>query len=220
MVRVGIIDSGLTLPLSATVIAQRDFTGSNELTDRLGHGSRIANIIAHPMVELCSARVFHNVLSCTVSQVAQAIEWLISVDVKVINMSFGLIYDINALSVACAKALSHNIIMIAAAPAQGRPVYPSSYPGVVRATGDARCQPNEIAWLDSAQADFGGYPGDPGSLIAGASIGCASVTAAITKLLVGTPALTGDVLIKQLATAATYRGIENHSARVHYEYSR
>jgi hypothetical protein len=72
-------------------------------------------------------------------------------------------------------------VLVAASPARGEPVYPAAYPGVVRATGDARCAPGEHSWLASAHADFGAH-GSAGA-VRGASAGCAHVSARLAALL-------------------------------------
>jgi hypothetical protein len=54
--------------------------------------------------------------------------------------------------------------------------------------------------LDSEQADFGGHPGAPGDPFAGASAGCAAVTAALAALALRQ----GDLRIPELLPI--YRG--------------
>ena len=79
------------------------------------------------------------------------------------------------------SALAAGVLLCASSPAQGGPVYPASYPGVFRLTGDARCAPGQWSWLGTRQADFGGYVGAGGR--AGASLGCAALSGRIAALL-------------------------------------
>ena len=207
MLKVGIIDSGLPKTYNFSVIAEQDFTTASNTKDQLGHGTAVSTIIASNLpVEIVSARVFHDKLACTPSQVAEAIQWLISKKVDIINMSFGLRNDRNVLRDSCKQALSSNIIIVAAAPSQGEPVFPSHYNGIIRATGDARCKQGEISWLDSNQADFGGYSGRPHFGPAGASIGCASITASLAKLKIKYPHYDQNSLIQALVKHSSYQG--------------
>jgi hypothetical protein len=207
MLKVGIIDSGLPVSCGLSVLATQDFTNASSTIDQLGHGSAVSTIIASNLpIEIVSARVFDDKLVCTPSQVADAIQWLISKKVDIINMSFGLRNDRNVLRECCEQALDSNIIVVAAAPSQGDPVYPSHYNGIIRATGDARCTQGEISWLDSSQADFGGYSGRPHLGPAGASIGCASVTASLAKVKIQYPNYDQNSLIQALIKQSSYQG--------------
>lgn len=229
MLKIGIIDSGLPTTYQYSVLAARTFTEDNSFTeensftkastnssattiDQLGHGSAVTHIISHNLAaDLVCAKVFHDKLTCTPSQIAEAIHWLISMEVNIINMSFGLRTDRAVLREACQQALNHNIILVAAAPSQGDPVYPSNYTGIIKATGDARCQPNEIAWLNDQQADFGGFSGIPYQGPAGASIGCASVTGAIAQLKCQYPHYKQEQIIEALIKQSRYQCTQSQS---------
>lgn len=210
MLRVGIIDSGLPANCNLSILEACDFTGTSTTTDQLGHGSAITRIISTNLAaDIVSARVFHDKLVCTPSQIADAIQWLVSMEVNIINMSFGLRNDRRVLRDTCEHALEKNIILVAAAPSQGEPVYPSNYSGVIRATGDARCKQGEISWLNSEQADFAGYSGKPHFGPAGASIGCASVTASIAKVKAQFPHYDQDAIFQSLIQKSNYQGSQS-----------
>lgn len=215
MLKVGIIDSGLPPTYSYCVEEAKDFTGNTTTIDQLGHGTAVTRIISHNLTaNIVVARVFHDKLVCTPSQIAEAIHWLISMKVNIINMSFGLRNDRSVLREACEQALQKNIVLVAAAPSQGDPVYPSNYNGIIRATGDARCKPNEISWLNSPQADFAGYSGKPHIGPAGASIGCASVTAAIAQIKMKYPHYNQAEIIEILKQESSHQGTQRDSSRV------
>lgn len=212
MLKIGIIDSGLPTTYSFPVLAAQDFTNASNTTDLLGHGTAVMNIICNNLpVEIVSARVFHDKLVCTPSKVAEAIQWLISMNVDLINMSFGLRNDRSVLRDSCELALENNIIVVAAAPSQGEPVYPSNYNGMIRATGDARCKHGELSWLNSSQADFGGYSGKPHCGPAGASIGCASVTASIAQMKAQYPHYEQDSIMQKLIQKSSYQGSQSNN---------
>ena len=216
MVRVGIIDSGYTKRGRLNLASYKDFTDAATLspTDILGHGSAVANTIAsrNLSIECHIARVFEDSPLCSALRVAQALDWLVNAEVQIINMSFGLKEDREILAASCTRAINLGMFLIAAAPARGPTVYPSGYDGVIRATGDARCGPVEISNLNSEQADFGGYPGNLAVQPAGASVGCASVSAAFTREVIASPTLDRDSLVRLLRNRATYQGNEHHSS--------
>ena len=214
-VRVGIIDSGIPADTCEGLVAAKNFSIGREdraVVDLLGHGVAVTTRINGPGVEIHAARVFDRRLSCTPARVASAIDWLLGQEVRIINMSFGLREDRGPLRQACERALAQGVCLVAASPAQGAAVYPASYPGVVRATGDARCGPGDISWLDSLQADFGGYPGQIDSGAAGASMGCAAVTAALAALAARNPQWSSARLCQQLASGACFHGPEQRRA--------
>lgn len=214
MLKVGVIDSGLPSSYGFSVFAAQDFTNTEITIDQLGHGSAITNIIGcNESIEIVSARVFHDKLTCTPSQVAEAIQWLISMKVDLINMSFGLRNDRSVLRDSCEQALNNKIMLVAAAPSQGEPVYPSNYKGIIKATGDARCKPSEISWLNSSQANFGGYSGRPHFGPAGASVGCASVSAAIAQVKAQYPHYDQDSIIQHLIRKSSYQGSQSNSQK-------
>lgn len=210
---VGVIDSGIDSALMSRVTVARDFTGSADfgVTDSCGHGSAIAQSIlangAGYPVQLAVARVFGDRLTCPVERVVAALDWLVACKVDIINMSFGLRTDYTALRDHCTQALACGINLIAASPAQGESVYPAAYPGVLRATGDARCQQGQLSALHSGQADFGGFAGDPSTdKVVGASRGCASVSGLAARLLSQTKCNTD--LVVALTQHAHYQGRE------------
>jgi hypothetical protein len=181
--------------------------------DRLGHGSALADILLQgaPACRLVNAQVFGRELRCSAAQVAAALDWLAGQQVHLVNMSFGLREDRRVLRLACERAQARGIILIAAAPARGEPVYPASYPGVIRATGDARCTPGELSCLRTPQADFGAHVRSAARGVAGASVGCARVSARAARFLGEFPGASGMQLMDWLAGQASYHGPERRS---------
>ncbi|MBT4523255.1 MAG: peptidase S8 and S53 subtilisin kexin sedolisin [Halieaceae bacterium] len=211
---VGVIDSAIALPFPG-VCRSKDFSNplQQDTSHAPDHGRTIIEAItnADPTVDVYLASVFNHRLRCTPAQVATAMDWLITQRVSIINLSFGLGDDREILRTSCERALDLGICLVAASPAQGAAVYPASYPGVISATGDARCAAGEISWLNTAQADFGGYPGNPQEGVAGASVGCASVCGALARLSASNPQWEADELRCALVRSADYRGPEKKS---------
>lgn len=214
MIRVGIADSGIAGAASSNVRARCDFSPPGdpfpaEPRDPAGHGSRIAAIVAEiGGVELLDARIFGAGLRTDAARTAAAIDWLVEGGIRILNLSLGLREDRDVLREACVRAIASGALLVASAPARGAAVFPAAYPGVLRATGDARCAPGEISWLGSAQADVGGHVRSLDGVIAGASMGCARVTAALARWLSANPGASNAEAIAALRTQARYIGPE------------
>jgi len=191
-VRFGLVDSGL--PDRHSAVAGWHFFAEGRQPvqpDRLGHGSAICDIVKHhaPDILIYNARVFDERGVTTAAAVAAAIDWLADEKVDVINLSLGLRQNRPVLEAACGRALEAGSVVIAAAPARGVKTYPSAYGGIIRATGDARCDVGEVSFLDSSQADFGGCPRGIGSeqdvppRVGGASMGTAHISGQVAAYL-------------------------------------
>lgn len=218
---VGLIDSGVDACIATNLSASRAFRLAEDgrvaalapEADQLGHGAALAGILVrrNPGIRLLSAQVFADTLSCSARQVAAALDWLVAHEARLVNMSFGLRQDRDVLRVACARAQKAGVILVAASPARGAPVYPASYPGVIRATGDARCAADEISCLATAQADFGACVRSDRWSVAGASVGCAYLSAFAASFLARNPAASVVDLRDWLTERATYRGPERRT---------
>lgn len=212
---IGVVDSGHAPHQSALVRAARGFyLIGDELqedaaqTDRLGHGSAVLEALAlEPgVVRGCVAQVFSERWQTSPLQVAAAVHWLIEQGVVLINLSLGLRHDRPLLREACERALAAGVLLCASSPAQGEAVYPASYPGVLRITGDARCAAGQWSWLGSAQADFGA-PVSAGGL-AGASLACATLSGQIARYLHQHPGSDRAALLDHLRCGAAFLGPE------------
>lgn len=191
-VRVGLLDSGLPQAAADRIVASCGFRldAASELAacaagpDRLGHAGAVAAAIlaSAPQARLLVAQIFFERLVTSAAQAAAGLDWLMDQDVALVNMSFGLAADRAVLREACARAVARGVLLVASAPARGDPVFPASYPGVVRVTGDARCASGELSALDRPRADFGA-PVRAANGAAGASIGAAHVTGEIARYL-------------------------------------
>lgn len=212
---IGVVDSGHAPRQAAWVAAARAFRLDGDSlcevpaeADRLGHGSAVLDALAlQPGAQrACVAQVFAERWQTSALQVAAAIHWLVEQDVALINLSLGLRQDRPLLREACERARAAGIVLCASSPAQGEPVWPASYPGVLRITGDARCAAGQWSWLDSPQADFGA-PVMAGGL-SGASLACANFSGLLARLLQQQPDVDRTVLLEQLRREAAFIGPE------------
>ena len=150
MVRVGVIDSGGPAddPPGERAMA-RAFLADGAVhpaePDRLGHGTAVAAIIrrAAPGAAILHAQVFGDRPLTSALRVAAALRWFAAMAPdqrpEVICLSLGLAADRAPLERACAALTDAGAVLVAAHPARGPACYPAAYPGVIAATGDARC---------------------------------------------------------------------------------
>ena len=126
--------------------------------DAMGHGSRVARLLTdgHAVFELMLGQVFLGKVPASAAVVAAALDWAVEGGAGLIHMSLGLAADRAVLAAAVLRAVGAGCVVVAAAPARGGVAYPAAYPGVIRATGDARCGPGELSCL--GPGFFGGCP--------------------------------------------------------------
>jgi len=214
--RVGIIDSGFAAQQAPQVQASRRFLLSPEglaeqatQPDALGHGSAVLDTLVSQAgaVQLHVAQVFNAQGQTSPLQIAAALHWLIQQQVQLINLSLGLRSDRPLLREACASAQAAGILLCASSPAQGEAVFPASYPGVLRITGDARCAAGQWSWLNSAQADFGTAVAAVNG-VSGASMACAALSGRIAGFLQQHPGADSQAVRAWLCAGASFIGPE------------
>ena len=125
-----------------------------------GHADDMLDLIdaGCPQAQAILAQVLDARGHARSTDVARAIDELCAQGVDLIHMSLGMRQPCPAVTAACDRALAAGCVLVASAPAQGAAVWPARHPGVVAVTGDARCRPEELAWLDAAHAQFGAHP--------------------------------------------------------------
>lgn len=214
--RVAILDSGLDPTAALPVRESARFEAlepgvrcERALDDVLGHGTRVAQIIASAACrpELLIAQVLDAKGLSSAAALAAAVEWAVARGAHLLHMSLGLSQDRAVLRAAVGAAVNAGALLVAACPARGAMTYPAGYDGVLSATGDARCQADEISLLGGGSAAFGGCVRVGSEEQArGASIGAAHVT----RFIIAHARPGGRIgeLRGQLARLAAYRGRE------------
>ena len=215
--RIGVVDSGHAPAQQPQVVAGRRFAlldgqllHSELQDDPLGHGTAVIQSIAQraPAAVFCVAQVFDERGVTSTLQIAAAIDWLLTQNVRLINLSLGLRQDRSLLREACELAVARGVLLCASSPAQGEGVYPASYPQVLRVTGDARCTQDQWSWLNTAQADFAACVRSNTAGQSGASLGCAALSGHLASQLLAQPQATNAQLLEWLKTNAHYHGPE------------
>lgn len=217
---VGLVDSGISGAVAAHVAAAERFdpaeggvTRGAILPDKMRHGSVLAEIIMSvaPQAKLLNAQVFGRSAATSPEAIAAALAWTVNQGARIVNLSVGLAHDRLVLRQACRMAVERNVILLASSPARGAPVFPASYQGVLRISGDARCAPGEISALQNVQADFGAHPRGPGMMegvAGGSSYSAAWVTGLIAAFLEPAPGAGRDEIISYLMATSRYHGAE------------
>lgn len=188
----GLIDSGVRDD-AFPVTARRVFLEAEGATIVHDHGTALARIIAAAIdprrVRLYDAQIFGARLATSADAVAEALDWLAASAVDVVNMSFGLREDRPVLRNACLHTQERGALIVAATPIVGAPVYPAAYPGVLRASGDARCAGEQWSCFGTEPKRFGASPNAPlpletdAPLRGGSSYACARLCGAVLALL-------------------------------------
>ena len=211
MIRVGLVDAAVDRSLAGSIAAARSFTGAGAHAS--DHGSTVARIVLHhaPQARLLCAQAFGPGGRTEAAAVAEALRWLVAERARLVNLSLGLAHDREVLRAAVADAHAAGLILVASTPARGGPVYPAAYPGVLRVTGDARCEAGEISALSGAPADYGACPRDPDGTPGGASLAAAHVTGLLASGLATAEAAA------ILERAVRYHGRERRARQSSYE---
>ncbi|ARE42252.1 Extracellular protease [Rhodovulum sp. P5] len=194
-----------------------DGTWISARPDRLGHGTAVAEVIrkAAPGVQLVHAQVFQDRPVTTAIQVASALEWLSGQkadrqEIDVICLSLGLAADRAPLRRAATEAVRAGMIVVSAYPARGGPCYPASYPGIIPASGDARCDWDSLSLLeDGVIGAWCGSPEQGHEGQGGASMAAARVAGHLAaRLLAGAAYKDGAAARMALGEAARFLGAE------------
>lgn len=174
---IGVVDSGGPADQMQDARAFHANGESPPGVDQLGHGSAVARLVirAAPDARLRHAQVFDHRPVTSADRVARAVDWLAE-ECDLILLSLGLAADRAVLAAACARAIQKRRILIAASPARGAPCWPAAYPGVIAATGDARCAWDGVSLLPgNIIGAWCASPEQGGAGMGGASLAAARV---------------------------------------------
>lgn len=174
-VKVAVLDTGIAykhpdlddnVKGGVSVIGPRESTKPRDWTDKNGHGTHCAGIIAAenndigvvgvaPNASLYAVKVLRNDGSGTYSDIIDGIQWSVDNGMDVISMSLGGGFDSQAMEEACNTASTNGLILIAAAgnggdgdPATDEISYPAAYGSVIAvgATDQSNAAPS---WSNS-----------------------------------------------------------------------
>lgn len=152
-IRVAIIDSGVANDhedISQKVVDRANYSDTvirpdhPEDYDGYGHGTHVAGIVAAahntvgvagvcPECTILDAKVLNSAGSGSTSRIANGIDWAVTKDAKVINMSLGQRVSSRTLEAAVNNAWNRGVVIVAAAGNAGTQakIYPGAYPNVI-----------------------------------------------------------------------------------------
>lgn len=232
-VKIAVIDSGVDThheSLQNVILPYSyDFTtNSYEVVDYLGHGTAIAGIIAatnnNPYaiqgtadgfpVYVLALRIMDDQGRTKISQIVEAIDYAISQDVQIINLSFGGEIPVWSEKRAIEKAREAGIIVVASAgntAMLGNPInYPANYEGVI-AVGATNEQNQRarfsnyhpyVAFTAPGTSILTTTPNHQYQSLNGTSFSTPMVSSLLGMLLSIEPSLTEEQLIQILRTSS------------------
>lgn len=224
-VLVAVLDTGIDQrheDLAGKVVDSINFSDSTTVSDRLGHGTHIAGIIAAaakngigiagaaPNARLLNVKIADDKGMVWASTVAKGIIWAVDNGAKIINMSLAIPAATPALEEAVNYAWSKGVVIIAAAGNTGSsaPTYPASCPNVIAV---AATDINGSLWERSNHGDwvsayapgaeiYSALPGDSYGYKSGTSMATAYVTAVAALTLSTVTDADGDGFVNDEVT--------------------
>lgn len=219
---VGIVDSGAGQSVRRKLLAETrlvprpdghiDRAAAGD--DALGHGAEIARIILDlaPAASLVCAQAFSERRVADAGLVAQGVHWCLEQGVRIINLSLGLHADVEALRQACGRAAASGVLLVAAYPARGGPVYPAAYAEVVAVSGDARCSGSSWSVIESNRLIGASTAAADGKSHGGASYAAARISGLAARFFGAWPNADARDCMAWLQSEATFRGRERRTA--------
>jgi len=155
--RVAIIDSGINArhPHVGNVVGGfkvRLGGESDDLMDRLGHGTAVAGAIHEkaPTAEILVIKVFERSLAASIEQLVDGIEWALDHNADIINLSLGTSNPKHRerLEAVVSRALRQRASIVSAREIAGGPSFPGCMQGVVGVTADAGVPREQVQFCD------------------------------------------------------------------------
>jgi thermitase len=236
-VLVAILDTGIDdehQELAGQVSAEVDFTNSSSPSDRHGHGTHVAGIIAAKRdgtdvtgiaydCSLLNVKIADDTGSCRMTALIEGINWAVDSGASVINISIEFREPSPELAEAINYAWSQGSLVVAAAGnnGDGTSVYPACYDhclAVAATTQNDELAPlsNHSDWVDVAAPGFSIYstvPDNGYSYKSGTSFACAYVSGLAALLFDIMTDNNGDGKLNDEVRAAIEGGCEEISAR-------
>lgn len=145
--KVAVLDSGISVhPALKKNVKNINFSEEKSARDLDGHGTHIAGTISgfatkkdnkfhgtYPRLALYNVKAFSKDGTASLSNIIDAIDWCITHNIQVINMSFGIDHNHQSLYEAIQLAHENGVIMVAASGNDGNPglKYPARYTEVI-----------------------------------------------------------------------------------------
>jgi hypothetical protein len=229
-VRVAVVDSGIhamhphVQGISGGVSCDDAGELSDDIVDRLGHGTAVAAAIREkaPEVDLLAVKVFGRTLATTGRALVEAIRWATNQQVALINLSLGTINTDHesALEASARDAAERGVMIVAAAPQQDRRWLPGALAGVIAVEVDWNCDRNACEVFQRPGGELrlraSGYPRPipgvpPERNLKGPSFAVANATGFLALAIEGDPVCSVNDLARRLMAAARVRSRFSHA---------
>ncbi|MCL2311270.1 MAG: S8 family serine peptidase [Firmicutes bacterium] len=217
-IKIAVIDSGIKI--DHPKLAQYTFSGynitndSNNIEDRLGHGTAITGIIKNhvPCAEIFAVKIFDDDYYVDFFDLCNALEYIYkNIDFHVLNLSIGLTEcpDHIKLENLC-DMLSEKGVVVSAFDNFGAISYPAAYSSVIGVDGTLEyTNPWEFDYIEDSTINIRGKGGnqrilwaDPDYMIqGGSSFACAHITGLIAKMVQNNKLSKKDILCELRANA-------------------
>ncbi|MBT9519988.1 MAG: S8 family serine peptidase [Dechloromonas sp.] len=218
IVRIGVVDGAITpelhystLPLTAKIFNR---TIPNSLVNKRfqrSHADQVAEVIYGytKNISIFSANVFGPSNATDVDVVIDALEWMADLRMDIVNLSFGTIQYNKKFENVCEKIRNSGSIIVCSSPARGNVVFPAAFDSCTAVTGDARCAPNELSYINNGTALFGAHPyiyANNPECGGGSSFAAARFTGYVSDLL--SHGTRENTLIEEIKSSCVYFGPE------------
>ena len=224
-VLIAVLDSGIDEThedLAGKVVSRINLTDSPTASDRLGHGTHVAGIIAaktaDETIRLLNVKIADDKGLVWPSVLAEGIVWAVGNGAQIINTSLAIPTGSSALEDAVGYASSRGVIIIAAAGnnASSIAAYPASYANVVAVAatnedGSVWSQSNDGEWVDVYAPGVDIYstlPGNSYGYRSGTSMATSYVSAEAGLLFAVVDDINGDGEISDEVRAAIENGCD------------
>lgn len=118
--------------IAFTVTPEGRIAVSDDITDRLGHGTAVAGVLSEqvPEAQIWAVKVFGENLFTHIEVLCAAIEWCIQQEMDIINLSLSVKKDIKAFRDICEEAEKAEIVIVSSCDKKRGLLWPGIYPSV------------------------------------------------------------------------------------------
>jgi subtilisin family serine protease len=136
---------------------------SEDVLDRLGHGTAVAAVIHHlaPEAEIVPVKIFYDQLATNLAVIIRAVDWCLENDIQVINLSLGTTNESHRKSFEqmAARVLQSGSVVVSAYAMKEQYLMPGNLPGILGVVADTDCEPNGYSIREQeGKTVFGALP--------------------------------------------------------------
>lgn len=180
-IKVALIDSGCSFETYEKVAIVVNKEQNIEVVEpkkvEFTHGDAIGKIIKDDEIEIYDVQIFDEYLSTSALHFFGALNYLLSKDIDVINISLGLKYNYKEIKDVCEQLIKKGVVIVASYPRSGGfEVFPASYKDVIKVSSDGMCEEYKISLIDKKNSIFGANPFSSKKEVSGSSVAVAKFT--------------------------------------------